>query len=868
MNLEVERLLELASALPPARRAAFLDQECADLHVRSEVLSLLDYAAGAETFFEEAIQGVAASVSGGRELEAGDPFGPYRIVSLLGRGGMGSVYLAERVDGEVQQKVAIKLLRADCYRPEWRGRFLLERQLLASLHHPSIVHLIDAGHTEEGRPFLVMEYVQGLPIDVHAIGVNMREKLKLFLRVCDAVAHAHRHLVIHRDLKPSNILVEASGQPKLLDFGIAKLMNNAGDATGTVERMLTPKYASPEQLAGEAQSTATDIYSLGVVLYELITRGAQLRPGKGVSTRPSRLNPEAPRDLDFIVDKALRPEPEDRYLSVDDLAADVRAALDWRPVRARSGDRWYRTRRLLRRYWPPLAAAVVAVGSLSATLYVVNRQRVVAERRLTEVHRLADKLFDIDAQVAQLPGGARARQLIVETALDYLSRMSDDAPMDSTLALDIGTAYMRVGRVLGVNIAPNLGKTEQADEAAAHAEALIDSVLAGRPGDRTALLRAAQIAHDRMVLAGDQRHDADALKYARKAQGRLNEFLHVAALNEKSDRAESQQVIIAFINIANRYVLARELDDAVQACTRAIDIARATGWPVQAGAAEMVLAMARREQGDLDGALLAASDSARILEPRPEDSDSRKSTYTLALIRQAQILGDDDSVSLGRSKEAASVLERAIQIARELADHDAYDFSRQSRMVFAETTLASNLRHTNPRRSLELYDDAAGHLAEVRHNAGTPRREIAVLAGSVFPLLQLGRRAEARKRLDAAFARLGEIHLYPAAGIELGGEADHALRALAKYESTGGNAPRGAEICEEILRGALPVKSLSDALALSTLYGTASELWRGLGERKRAAELAERRVELWRHWRARLPQSEFVHQQLEDASIP
>jgi serine/threonine protein kinase len=867
VNLDVERFLELAYALPPSHREAFLARECPDLRVRAEVLSLLDYATGAETFFQEAIQDVAASVRGSREPEPGDPFGPYRIASLLGRGGMGSVYLAERADGEVQQKVAIKLLRADCHRPAWRSRFLLERQMLAALHHPSIIHLIDAGHTDEGRPFLVMEYVEGLPIDVYAIGISMREKLKLFLRVCDGVAHAHRRLIIHRDLKPSNILVDASGQPKLLDFGIAKLIDNTGDSTQTVEPMLTPRYASPEQIAGEAQATATDIYSLGVVLYELITRGAQLRQGKGVTTRPSRLNPEVPRDLDFIVEKAVRPEPDDRYLSVDDFAADVRAALDWRPVRARSGSRWYRTRRYLRRYWPPLAAAAVAAGSLSAALYTVNRQRVAAERRLSEVHRLADKLFDIDAQVAQLPGGARTRQLIAETTLDYLRRISPDAKLDSSLALDIGTAYMRVGRVLGVNIAPNLGKTEEADEAAAHAETLIDSVLAGRPADRVGLLRAAQIAHDRMILAGDRRREDDALKYARKSEARLNEFLRIAVLNEQSDRSESQQVIIALINIANRYVLAHEPADAVQACTRAIQIARATGWPTQAGAAEMVLALAYREQGDLEGALRAARDSARILEPGPADSDSRKFTHTLALIRQAQILGDDDSASLGRPGDAAGILERAIRIVRELADHDSNDFSRQSRLVYAEATLASILRRTDPRRSLALYDDGAVRLAGVRYNATTPRREISILAGSVEPLLRLGRRAEARKRLDAAFARLGEIHLYPAAEIELGGEADHALRARASYERSAGNAPRGAEICEEILRTARPVKSLTEAVALSSLYASASELWRLAGGQKRAAELDARRVELWRSWNAKLPHSPFISQQLEAASI-
>src|SRR4051794_6722219 len=409
VNLEGERLLDLAAALPPGRRATFLAKECPDTRVRAEVESLLEYATGAETYFDEAIQSVASSVRSSHEPSPGDAFGAYRIVSLLGRGGMGNVYLAERADGEVQQKVAIKLLRADCHRPAWRSRFLTERQLLASLHHPSIIHLIDAGHTEEGRPFLVMEHVEGLPIDVYAIGIDMREKLKLFLRVCDAVSHAHRRLIIHRDLKPSNILVEPSGQPKLLDFGIAKLMNDEGEATQTLDRMLTPKYASPEQLAGGVQTTATDIYSLGVILYELITRGAPRTPGKELIDRPSRINPQVPRDLDFIVQKALRPEPEDRYGSVDEFASDVRAALDWRPVQARSGDRWYRARRFLRRYWPPVAAAVVTVASLATGLCIANRQRVIAEHRLGEVRQLANKLFDIDTQVAQLQGGSKTR---------------------------------------------------------------------------------------------------------------------------------------------------------------------------------------------------------------------------------------------------------------------------------------------------------------------------------------------------------------------------------------------------------------------------------------------------------------------------
>ena len=203
-----------------------------------------------------------------------------------------------------------------------------------------------------------MEYVEGVPIDVYAARIDVRDRLKLFLRVCEGVSHAHRHLIIHRDLKPSNILVDASGQPKLLDFGIAKLLDETGDATQTVERLLTPNYASPEQLSGDAQTTATDVYSLGAVLYKLLTGMAprEQNPAapKAEIAPPSQLNPGVPRDVDFIVRKALRAEPEERYGSVDEFANDVRAALDWRPVQARSGDVWYRARRFLRRYWVPV----------------------------------------------------------------------------------------------------------------------------------------------------------------------------------------------------------------------------------------------------------------------------------------------------------------------------------------------------------------------------------------------------------------------------------------------------------------------------------------------------------------------------------
>jgi serine/threonine-protein kinase len=327
------------------------------------VAALIQYADAAESYFDDIIRGVASSLLTKLEPSPGDTIGSYRIIKAIGLGGMGSVYLAERADGKIGQRVAIKLLRADTHRPGWRERFLRERQVLAMLHHPSVVRLIEAGHTEDGRPFLVMEHVDGVPIDQFAGGIEVSERLKLFVQVCEGVSHAHRHLIIHRDLKPSNILVTAMGKPKLLDFGIAKLLNETGDVTQIADQLLTPNYASPEQLRGEMQSTATDVYSLGAVLYKLLTgvspRETCADKVNGKVAPPSQVNPGIPGDLDYVVEQALRAEPEHRYRSVDEFAKDVIAVLEHRPVQARGGCVWYRTRRYLWRHWAAVAAAVL-----------------------------------------------------------------------------------------------------------------------------------------------------------------------------------------------------------------------------------------------------------------------------------------------------------------------------------------------------------------------------------------------------------------------------------------------------------------------------------------------------------------------------
>ena len=542
MNQLVRQLFEELATLTPAERERVFAERPVAQGVRAEVESLLSFDSAQGENLSACVADAATEMLRADEGDATGDWGPYRRVRLLGSGGMGTVYLAERRDGEIQQKVAVKVLGGGGNRPVWRERFLKERCLLALLSHPSIVHVIDAGHTSERQPYLVMEYVEGVPIDTYAARIAVPERLKLFLRVCEGVSHAHRHLIIHRDLKPSNILVDASGQPKLLDFGIAKLLDDTGEPTETVERLLTPNYASPEQLRGGSQTTATDVYSLGAVLYKLLTGRSPHETGSDTATAlevitgarqitpPTRLNPELPSDIDYILRKALRTEPEERYASVDAFADDVRALLDWRPVAARSGDVWYRTRRFLRRYWLPATAAAVTLAGLSVGLYIANHERAVAQRRFLEVRQLANKLFDIDAEVRRAPGTTKARQLIVDTSLEYLRRLAADARGDPGLALEIGNAYMRVARVQGVPISNNLGQMEQAEDSLRTAEDLVQSVLAAQPRNRIAMLRAAQITHDRMILAWWlKRPKGQSLDFARKSAAWLDQYLSTSA---------------------------------------------------------------------------------------------------------------------------------------------------------------------------------------------------------------------------------------------------------------------------------------------------------------------------------------------------
>jgi tetratricopeptide (TPR) repeat protein len=756
-----------------------------------------------------------------------------------------------------------------------------ERQLLADLNHPSIARLLDAGHNNDDQPYLVMEYVEGVAIDAYAASLNLREKLRLFLRVCEGVAHAHRHLIIHRDLKPSNILLDSSGQPKLLDFGIAKVLSDAEDATQTVERMLTPYYASPEQFYGKAQTTATDIYSLGAVLYKLLTgqsphdtggetsQAIEVIAGAREIPQPSRLNPSLPHDIDFIFRKALRREPEQRYSSVEAFAADIQALLDRRPVTARSGDAWYRTRRFLRRHWLPLTAGQLVVVSLAVGFGVANHERAIAQRRFNDVRQLSNKLFDIDRQVRQLQGGAATRQLIVDTSLEYLRRLAADAGEDPDLALDVGTAFMRVGRVQGVPISPNLGQIENAENTLRIAEGLIASVLAVQPANRMAFLRAAQIAHDRMILAQARRPDTEALPLARKAEQWLEKYTGFG----KIDEAEKDQVVIVGQNVANWFIRKDLIQEGLHLLRRTIGIARATDQPRHAGSAQIVMARALHQTGDLDGALAAILEGESLLKPPPgEERVGPLSAYRLAVTTRGEILGADNKANLGRAKEAIECFELAFKMASDLVRRDASDTVSRFALANTATSLAGVLGKTDPRRALWLYDEALRRSAEIKSHPRARRDEVRALVGSSYTLRELGRPAEARQRLEAAFSRLRELKLYPAEVVEPGSEADDALRAQADYEADSGDVRRAVETYQKLLGLIMtskpePESNLSDAVELSNIHRALAQLYRRARQPDSALALETRRLDLWRHWGTKLPNNPYVRRQLEAALL-
>ena len=878
MNLEVERLFHELADLAPDARTRYFDEHRVEPATRDEVEALLTSDAEASAFLVRDIR-LAAT----RLLPQVDPqgwrCGPYRLLRLLGRGGMGAVYLAERADGEVAQRAAVKLLPPGACDPQIE-RFLQERQILASLAHPNIARMLDAGHVDNGQPFLAMEYVDGTPIDGFTAGFGVRRKIALFLKVCSAVAYLHRNLIVHRDLKPGNILVTAEGEPKLLDFGIAKMLDVSTDSTVTNMRMLTPDYASPEQVTGGRVSTATDIYSLGAVLYHLLTgRSAHEfadRTPEAITnvvlsraiTRPSKWAPELKGDLEFILMKALRKDPQERYGTVEQFAEDLQAFLESRTVRARSGNGWYRMRKFLRRYWLPLAAAALVIASLSVGLYVANRARAVAQRRFDQVRRLANKVLALDGVVRALPGSTKARSEIVAMSQQYLEGLGAETGSDPNLVIDVANSYFVLARVQGIPNASNLGQYAQAEASLRKAEALLEPVLKRSPDNRQALLLGANVAHSLMILASTDHRRDEMLRDAKTAAERMETLLSLGAASPEETRAALQ----IFNNIALAHKNQHLYADAIRYAKRAIEIGRlAPRGTVNLGNPLSVLADSLRFSGDLPGALQAIQEARADVEKASFPGETmRASAVFNVLWREGTILGQDDCISLERPGEAAAVLQQAFDMVNNWARQDPDNAASRILLGSDARELGLIVAHTDPRRALAIDDEAIARLREVRNNRDARRDEARLLAYSSRVLQLLHRSGEAAARIDAAFHLLAGTRDYPAASVSPGSDAFAVVDALGYHLAENGEPEKSAAVYSDLLAKVTaarpdPENDLRDASKLSGLYEAMAGVDGRIGQSAEAANFAGRRVEIWQHWRSKLPDNSFVLHQLAAA---
>ncbi len=496
--------------LPENERAEFLGRETDD-EIRLEVEKLLAANEKVEGFIDKPIlieQGIAGDPA--KDTFIGKQIENYLILERIGTGGMGAVYLAERVNSDFKQKLALKIIKRGMDSEAILKRFAIERKILSTLKHPNIAQLLDGGISSEGLPFFVMELVEGKPLNqfCNESNLSLDARLEIFRQICSAVEHAHQNLIIHRDLKPSNVIVTNDGTPKLLDFGIAKLLSDEdAETTATQAKIFTPEYASPEQILGKNVTTATDVYSLGVIFYELLT---QHRPfeTKGKSfeeivksvcqtepTAPSLVsdtetqrrrdtenklqistnNAASPvrrvsasqlkGDLDNIILKSLRKEPSERYGSVQQLSEDIWRFRNGLPVLARPQTLGYRFGKYVKRHKVGVFAVGVVLLSLISGIsiatwqaVVAQRERAKAERRFNDVRKLANTvLFDYNDGIEKLAGSIPIREKMVKDSLEYLDRLSSESDNTNDLQSELATAYQKVGDVQGAPFKANLG---------------------------------------------------------------------------------------------------------------------------------------------------------------------------------------------------------------------------------------------------------------------------------------------------------------------------------------------------------------------------------------------------------------------------
>jgi serine/threonine protein kinase len=890
---EVSPYLDQALSLPDAERPAWIASLRAEKPGLADLLQelLQEHESLARTqFLENPLIELASEPS-----LAGQKVGAYTLISPIGQGGMGSVWLAERSDGRFERRVAMKFLYFSVAAKGGMERFRREGKILGQLAHPHIAELIDAGVTAKGEPYLVLENVEGTHIDEYCDRhqLDLDARIKLFLDVLDAVAHAHANLIVHRDIKPSNVLVRNDGQVKLLDFGIAKLLadDTNPDATtmltGEGGAALTPLFAAPEQVTGGAITTATDVYTLGVLLYLLLTGRHPAGPGpytpaelvKAIleteplqasevisradseliaekrSTTPEKFRHRLRGDVDTILAKALKKVPAERYNSVSAFATDLRRYLKHEPISARPDTIAYRTRKFVRRNRTVVSLASLAFVAILTVSGVAIYQARIAQRRFQDVRKLAHTfVFDVHDEVAKLDGSTKAREMIVQTGLQYLDNLAKNAGGDLELQREIAAAYMKIGDAQGYPTQPNLGRI---------ADAVASYRKAGGIYERIARKNDAYLPD----LAAYYRNYAGLLRFDDQPQ-QARDLYELAIQTFDSFRAHRQLTL----EQENLYIRAwcnvGDIDEDIEKFHQA--------WTEFGHCDELAHSQLSRKR-DRESLTLVAQSTERVgtaaqelghLREALREFDEQESVMkellaaeplnpkflrTLALMYQyrGRVYYADAYPNYRDPKRGLQAFKLYLQTAQQMLDRDPNNIAAQFSVVIAKLKVSYCLQESDPSGAIRLVQDSMRMLDQMIASNKGGSRAVALRAEGLRKLgeaqLSAGLLAQARNTADLSLATSRELATTP-------DERSNLVEALILSSKTSAATGDYAKVENLLLEAHHDAQEIARSQELTNLFPlaiTEEALGAFYVARHRpgdARECYERLVQLWQKY--------------------
>lgn len=742
--LQIKSLFDAALEWGSAERPIRLRQAAGrDEDVVREVEALLDSHERAGDFLIEPLLGAGFDESLYESVldeqnatPVGSSLGSYRIVREIGRGGMGIVYLAERADQQYVQRVAIKVLPPGLANATSFQRFRSERQTLAVLDHPNIVKLLDGGTAKDGLLYLVMEHVDGTAIEDYCRQrkVPIWERLRLFCTICDAVHYAHQQLIVHRDLKSGNILVNADGMPKLLDFGISKLLDSNPRLTSTSQRPMTLDCASPEQVRGEVITTATDVYALSVLLYRLLTGQSPYKLVDDSVTQLERAicidEPTAPSqaesapgtlrralkgDLDNIVLMGLRKEPQLRYHSAAEMAEDIRRHLNGRPVLARKATFAYQAAKFVRRNFVAVALSTVLVLSLVGGIITTSwqaaqarREKSLAQKRLGEIRKLANSvLFEFHDQVKSLPGATPARQYLLTKGMEYLAMAGTETRRDPPFLRELMQAYIKMGTIQGDPFGPNLGDIPAAAASYRKALELAEELTRIAPSNvqaRRDLAEALRRSGDLLARGGDPRQ---ALTFYRRSIEILEDLAGV----QGAPREMRDDLAVAHYRMGDVLFVFGDLASAREHYNKMLEIRTSLALMDPSYFAQRDIAIAYDRLGELaldsgdTGGALAMHRRALTIREAALSSDFAHALKRIDVAKSLRKIGYSLSAK-GDQRGALEYFRRAAEILEELWRADPIEMG--AALTFARTL--NEISHAAT--SLHLHAEATRALRQ------------------------------------------------------------------------------------------------------------------------------------------------------------